>query len=130
MYFSFLYYFIVYQNCKIRIINMGDYMTSVISKNLFLVYNALEIVIKSSDKIFIDINSYNKFWRNYFQIIYYFLTPLNLILLNMLFSHRLIFLTRILSFSFLAFGLANLVFNLSTASINNEINKFYKNLKG
>ena len=63
------------------------------------------------------------------QIIYYFLTPYNFITLNVVFRPGLIFIIKLLASTFLVFGLiVNLVFNLSTASINNEINKFYKNL--
>ena len=88
--------------------------------NLFLKFNTIDIIIKYSEKLFIDLNSYNKFWRFYLNIIYYFLTPLNLVLLNMVFSLGLIFVIRMAACLFLGFSLiVNLVFNLSIASINN-----------
>ena len=129
LYFSFLYYFIVYQNIKLRIINLAQSLNLVKSNNLFMRWNTIKRVIKTFDKICSHINSYNKFWRNYLQIIYYFLTPLNLVTLNLILNNELMFFLRLLNGSFLVFSLiVNLVFNLSTASINNEINKFYKNL--
>ena len=63
------------------------------------------------------------------QITYYFLTPFNLVLLNNVLNQHAILFLRICSGIFMVFTLiVNLVFNLLSASINNEIIKFYKNL--
>ena len=115
IYYSFLYYFIVFRNCKIRIINMREYLTHANSKNLFLRFNTIETIIRTSDKIFSDINTYNKYWRNYSQILFYFLTPYNLVTLNLTFNNNLMFFLRLINGSFMVFTLIiNLVFNLST----------------
>ena len=124
IYYSFLFYFIVYQNIRIRIISLREYLKFANSENLFLRWDTMQKVIKTSDKIFTDINSYNKFWGNYLQIVYYFLTPFNLILINLTINQKLMIILRLIGGSFLVFTiLINLVFNWSTASINNEINK-------
>ena len=129
IYYSFLFYYIVYQNCKVRIICLKHYTTLLETEILFFRSDTIEKIIKSSDKILSDIKSHNDFWSNYLQIVYYFMTPFSLITLIITMNNNLMFFLRFIGGSYLVFGLiVNLVFNLSTASINNEINKFYKNL--
>ena len=118
MYYSFFYYYIVCKNIKIRL----TLITENIAENT-------ENSFQEFHKICYDLDSYNKFWRNYLKIIFYFMTPFSLIGIFMVFSNGLMAIIKILSVVYLIFTLGvGLLFNLFTASVNHEINKIFKNL--
>ena len=126
-YFSFFYYFIVCQYVKMRVSELNNSIRAYSPRKLFMSHKCIKSYLDQHDKISKDIDRYDKFWNRYLFVIHYCLTPLNLIILHMTLFEQMQAMLRILFSSFLVIStFANLIFNLFTASINQEFNNSYK----
>ena len=128
LYFSFLYFFVVVSYCKIQIHSLNQSLSDERLKNIFFKTRNFDTMLKKQNTICTCITMFNKFWRKYLFTIYYFLTPVNLIAVQLIFFEPEVhIMLKVTLISFLTSSiLFNLFFNLFTASINVEFNKSYR----
>ena len=83
--------------------------------------------IKEHNNVCHKIYIHNKFWKNYYLALNYTLIPFNLMFLHQIsFENLNIFAYIVAVISFISQFSFHLMFNLMTASINNEAKKSYK----
>ena len=127
--YSFLYFFIICYNSKLRISQLNKFIMEQLKKKTFTRIGQIFKLPEDFNEIVSDIYYYNKFWKRYILIVYYIITPFNLLILEIARSDNMKPIVRILSmvmlFSTIIMGL---FFNLFISSINEEFNKFYKNI--
>ena len=127
--YSFFYFYIVCFNCCLRMSHLNQTIKKLFGNRSILIETALHQICIDLCKIISDINSYNKFWNRYIFIIYYCLTPFNLILLNTVISKHMDITLRSLCLLILCSTITvGLVFNWFTSGLNLEFIKFHKNL--
>jgi hypothetical protein len=94
-----------------------------------LKYKTIDQLIKDQNSICLDIKLYNKFWQKYYLSLTYTLIPINSLALQLfLFKDRIIPLFCAILLFFLGSITSHFIFNLMSASINNEGSKSFKAL--
>ena len=126
VYHSLLFYFIVCYYCKYRFKSYNSTAIDIM-KESFITSKKFSILIKEHNSVCYDIFINNKFWKKYYFAINYTLIPFSLLCLHQLLFENLNLLAFLIIFiAFLCQFCFHLIFNLMTASINNEAKKSYK----
>ena len=127
---TFLYFYAISYYCKNVFILFNKNLLENNRRNQFLEYQSFDRLIAYHNKICRTIHQYNQFWQKYLFIIYYFITPLNLISVYSLFfleTFPLIKITFILTL--ILTTICILLFNSINSSINSESLKSYNLLQ-
>jgi len=127
--YSFLYYYIVCEYCKMKFNLLNGLLKSVGSDKLFIEYKTITEILEQHNNIFNKISSYNKFWKIYYFTINYTLIPLDLLLLQQILfeeSDIPIYFASIAVF-IQCLGL-HFILNSIIASVNKESSKSHKSL--
>jgi hypothetical protein len=123
---SFLYFFIVCYYCKMKFKLLNNMIEK---RRMFAGIKLVNDVVFEHNSICNEVLFYNKFWKKYLFIMIYALTPINLMLIQLIFFEDLqiaALIAAMATVTGLLFTL--LMFNLITASINREASKSYKHL--
>jgi len=128
--YSFLYYYIVCQYCKMRFDSINEVLKSLSSNHIFIEYKKLNDLLAEHDIICHKIISYNKFWKTYYLTINYTLIPLNLLMLQQILFEESNIPTRFALCSIFSLFLGlHLILNSIIASVNKVSSKSCKILQ-